>query len=113
MKYVLNKCFGGFSVSKDVYEKLGYDWDGYGYLYNFCNDVSKEEFGKEGVYLHSDLPIRSHLKLIKAVEDVKAEGKDPSGRFANLVIVDVPDDVEVELSEYDGIETLEEVHRSW
>lgn len=46
MKYVLNKCFGGFSVSREVYDKLGYGWDGYGHLLEFCRDVSKEELEK-------------------------------------------------------------------
>lgn len=113
MKYVLNKCFGGFSVSREVYDKLGYEWDGYGYLLEFCRDVSKEELEKERGYTYSDLYIRSHPKLIKAIEDVWAEGKDPSGRFARLAIVNVPDDVEIELTDYAGVESLEEIHRSW
>lgn len=113
MKYVLNKCFGGFSVSKDVYNKLGYPWDNSGHLFQFCKDVSEEITGYRDFYYCDDLQIRSHPKLIKVIEDCIKEGKDPSGRYAELKIVDVPTDVEVELSEYDGIETLEEVHRSW
>lgn len=113
MKYVLNKCYGGFSVSKEVYDKLGYEWDGYGYLLEFCRDVSKEELDKNFIIKAHDLYIRSHPKLIKAIEDVWAEGKDPSGRFARLSIVNVPDDVEIELTDYAGVESLEEIHRSW
>lgn len=113
MKYVLNKCYGGFSVSKEVYDKLGYEWDGYGYLLEFRRDASKEELDKNFIIKTQDLYIRSHPKLIKAIEDVWAEGKDPSGRFARLVIVNVPDDVEIELTDYGGIESLEEIHRSW
>lgn len=47
MKIAVNKCFGGFGVSKAVYDELGIVWDGYGYLDN-------ESFGIETIHeVHS------------------------------------------------------------
>lgn len=34
MKIVLNKDYGGFSVSKAVYDYLGMEWDEYGFEFN-------------------------------------------------------------------------------
>ena len=48
--------------------------------------------------------------LIKVVEEL---GDKADGRFAKLKIVEIPDDVDWEIDEYDGSETVEEKHRSW
>ena len=32
MKIAVNRRYGGFGLSKAVYEELGIEWDGYGYL---------------------------------------------------------------------------------
>ena len=31
MKVVINKCFGGFGLSKEAYKFLNIPWDGYGF----------------------------------------------------------------------------------
>ena len=36
-----------------------------------------------------------------------------NGPCASLEIVQIPDDVEYEIDEYDGSESIHEVHRSW
>lgn len=101
MKIALNKCYGGFCVSRAVYKELGINWDNYGYLDN-------EAFGIES---DNYLEWRKHPKLIEAIEKI---GEDAaSGELAMVRIVDIPDDVEWEIDEYDGIETVHEVHRSW
>lgn len=48
--------------------------------------------------------------LIKVVEEL---GKEANGRCAELKIVEIPDGVEWEIDEYDGVESVEEKHRSW
>lgn len=90
---VLNKCYGGFSLSKEAYEYLGLEWDGYGFAYS--------EYAK-----------RADPKL---VECIKTLGERADGCFSKLRIVDVPDDIDLEscTSDYDGIETIEEPHMSW
>lgn len=101
MKIAVNKCFGGFSVSKEVYDKLGLEWDGYGFLSN--NDL--------GIASDDYLAYRSDSKLIAAIESVGIN--NASGPSAKVRIVDIPDDIEWEIDEYDGIETVHEKHRSW
>ena len=91
MKIAINGCYGGFGLSKKAYEFLGIPWDGYGYKY--CSENE-----------------RTDPKLIECIETL---GKEASGELANIHVVDVPDDVDWCISEYDGIETVEEVHRSW
>jgi len=53
---------------------------------------------------------RNHPLLVACVE---ALGSEANGRFAKLSIVEIPDDVEWEIDEYDGIEQVHEKHRSW
>lgn len=48
--------------------------------------------------------------LIKVVEML---GDKANGRHAKLKIVEIPDGVEYEIDEYDGIESVHEIHRVW
>lgn len=48
--------------------------------------------------------------MIKVLEEL---GDDANGDFAEIEIVDVPDDANVYIDNYDGMETVEEKHRSW
>lgn len=93
MKVVINRRFGGFSLSEEAYKFLGWEWDGYGYRGS-----------------RSDKETRTNAELVKCVEQL---GEKANGRFARLVVVDVPDDVEWEIDDYDGLETIEEKHRTW
>jgi len=47
------------------------------------------------------------------IEVVELLGKEANGDYAELRIVEIPDDVEWIISEYDGKERIEESHRSW
>lgn len=47
---------------------------------------------------------------IKVVEEMDNE---VNGRFAELKIVEIPDDVSWEIVEYDGMEHIAEIHRTW
>lgn len=89
MKIVLNKCFGGYSLSEEAYKYLGLVWDDFGF--EFDND-------------------RTNEKLIKRIE---ALGEKANGSCAYLGIVEIPDDVEYYIDNYDGFETAKEYHRSW
>jgi len=90
MKIAINKCFGGFSLSEQAYKSLGLKWDGYGYKYN---------------------DKRTNPKLIKVIEKIGEEMA--SGKNAKIKIVEIPDNIGWEISEYDGTETVHEKHRSW
>lgn len=56
-----------------------------------------------------DIP-RSDPALVEVVEKLKDKA---SGRLANLVIIEIPDDVNWVLEEYDGFENIAESHRTW
>lgn len=101
MKIAINKCYGGFSVSEDVYDALGIKWDNYGFLTNDNFGIESDDY----------LKWRSHPKLIQAIESI---GEDKaSGSLAKIRIIDIPNGIEWDLDEYDGIESVHEQHRSW
>jgi hypothetical protein len=102
VKVAINKCYGGFSVSKAVFDFLEIEWDGYGYLQN-------ENFGKVGMEDYDAW--RSHPKLIEAIEHIGCE--KASGSLAQIEVVTIPDGVKWEIDDYDGIESIHEQHRSW
>lgn len=89
MKIVLNKQYGGFSLSREGVEFLGLEWDGYGR----CDDIDRHD-----------------PKLIECVETLEDKA---NGRLARLVIIEIPDDVNYTIENYDGIERVEEVRRTW
>ena len=92
MKIAINRCFGSFSLSKEAYEFLGIEWDGYGYAYH-------------------DHDKRDDAKLIECIETIGEE--KASGECAQIIVVEIPDDVEYFIDNYDGIETIHEVHQVW
>lgn len=133
---VINKCFGGFSLSDEAikeYAKLK-GFDVFGYVnppHDFNSFVRvenspksfltywvKEDAGdnptseeiNKAEWLHErDIP-RDDEALVKVVKTLK---KKANGRCADLKIVKIPDDVEYEISEYDGLEHIAETHRTW
>lgn len=91
MKIAINRCYGGFELSKEAYDFLGLEWDGHGFAY-------------------SDHDRRTDPKLIECIETL---GKKANGSYSELAVVEIPDDVEYEITEYDGAEQVKEVHRIW
>lgn len=89
IKVVINGCYGGFGLSSEAYAFLGIPWDGFGYAYR--ND-------------------RTDPELIECIETL---GEKANGKHASLEIVEIPDDVDWYIDDYDGIESIEEVHNSW
>lgn len=53
---------------------------------------------------------RTDPDVVAVVEEL---GERADGSFSALGVVDIPDDVRFTIDEYDGMETIEEVHRSW
>lgn len=100
MEIVINKCYGGFSVSEMVYEELDIEWDGYGYLSNKDLGINSDNY----------LEYRTSEKLVEAVKKL---GDKANGSLAELLIVAIPDDIEWSMDDYDGVETIHENHRSW
>ena len=92
MKIVINTCFGGFSLSDEAEN-----------LYSKLTSRDKKSFYSRDIE-------RDDPKLIQVVEEL---GKEANGLCADLSIVEIPDGVNWEINEYDGNETIHEVHRSW
>lgn len=89
MKIVVNRCYGGYSLSKAAYEEMKLPWDNYGYAF-------------EGD--------RSNPTLVATVEKL---GDAANGKYAQLEVVEIPDDIKWEIEEYDGREWVREVSRTW
>ena len=129
MKICINTCYGGFGLSEkgiDRYAelagiKLYKEDDRFGRKNYF---VEPEEFHKvhqedrkNGNYTESnrlffsDYDIeRTDPILIQVVEEL---GEESWGEYAELKIVEIPDDLEYEIDDYDGRESIHERHRSW
>jgi len=131
-RVVINECYGGFSLSHEAVmryaELVGMTlyadkkYSRYSYY-----KVPKEEYDKEakksleecgnyknvnkmGIYFHDRDIERDDPNLIKVVEEL---GEAANGEFAELKIIEIPDDIQWEVSEYDGMESIHEVHKSW
>lgn len=91
MKVVINRCFGGFGLSDEALAR-----------YNELAGTNLEywSYGEE----------RNNPLLVQVVEELGAKANDT---FADLKIVDIPDDVEWYIHEYDGLESVYEKHRTW
>jgi hypothetical protein len=128
MKIVVNRCFGGFGVSiaamKDMigrcshvtaHEPIEY----YGSKKRWEEDKkcpynrSYRYFDNRGWPVtdeHQDDGARTCPILIETVERM---GKDSFGKHALLDIVEIPDNIQFEIEEYNGDESIHEKHRSW
>ena len=85
VKIVINRCYGGFGLSEKAMKFLGIgsEWP----------DIA-----------------RNDPKLVECVEKLGEEANDT---YAEWKVVEIPDDVNWEIGEYDGLEWVEEVHRRW
>lgn len=76
------------------------------------SDAEKDAWNKQ--YEEIDLPMRPEDRtdklLIQVVEEL---GEEANGACAQLKVVEIPDGVEYEISEYDGNEHIAEQHRTW
>lgn len=90
MQIVINSCYGGFGLSDKALA-----------LYNTLANTELEYYYD----IERNDPILVHV--------VETLGNEANDRFAKLRIVEIPDDIEWEITEYDGSESVEEVHRKW
>lgn len=128
MKLILNKCFGGFGLSKEAYElyaeKKGikvYEYyqdyeKGFDYFKKGNNGICKfyftkdfgqeiklnnEEYGKYCLDLSEE--DRTDKILIEVVEEL---GKKANNMYSNLKVVEIPDNSFYKIDKYDGVETI-------
>lgn len=102
MKVVINSCHGGFGLSRLATEQFAQrrgielgewhdEWHGF------------TEFDSFNIN-------RSDPLLVEIVEQL---GEAASDKFSRLKVVEVPDEVKWTIKEYDGLEWVAEIHRTW
>jgi hypothetical protein len=116
VKVVINGCYGGFGVSpeaeKAYAEKKGIETvprdDKYLAKFHDKPFLSNKETGE---WIEDTIENnRSDPALVAVVEEL---GEVADGFCAALCVVDIPDDVEWQIEDYDGIEWVAEKHRTW
>ena len=139
MKLVINKCHGGFGLSHEAtlayLNKCGIkfwaepnehslvgsnyylvppeeriegnpvDW----YSMTLEQRRAHNEAYSKTVFDPSDIA-RDDANLVSVVLEL---GEAANGRCAELKVVEIPDDVEWQIEEYDGLEWVAEKHRTW
>ena len=116
MKVVINGDFGGFSLSDEAFEKFlyrkGIAWEKCINKYDMTDYYHARHLDSDGHYLaqYEVLHNRADPDLVAVVEEM---GHKANGQYANLMIVEIPDDVQWHLAEYDGVEHIAENHRTW
>lgn len=142
MKIIKNNCFGGYGLSLEAKLEIAKKKGKKLYFFDFKNNSIKPEDAKDQLFvIDYTVPNPYELGIDKAdkdglyttankiaeeisidwdnrtdpdiIEVVEKLGEKSWGRFSKLEVVEIPDDVEYEIDEYDGLETIREVHRTW
>jgi hypothetical protein len=90
MKIVINNNHGGFGLSKEALA-----------LFN----------ERSGTIITHDFNIKRNDPIL--VEIVEQLGEAANRDYAELKVVEIPDDVQWTVEEYDGAEWIAEKHRTW
>ena len=127
MKIVINACHGGFGLSHKavmryfeikgqvVYpEKISLNQDiadDDDSIFSYWKYWTSESADRQQVdsILEYDI-LRNDSALVQVVEEL---GESANGQYSKLKVIDIPDDVEWEIDEYDGSEWVAEKHRTW
>jgi hypothetical protein len=120
MKVAINRCFGGFGISDEAFEKLlerkGIAFEKvvdkergalFGASYYNEGHVGNDEFYLSEYDMTS---VRNDPDLIAVIEEM---GEAANSWAADIAIVEIPDDVQWHIHEYDGLEHVAENHRTW
>ena len=98
MRVVISTSYGGFNIS----------WIGRQLLRIKTPYPDNDDFDyAEGVhqFLHRTDPI--------LILSVMCMGDIIGGKYSNLKIIEIPDNIDWGIAEYDGMEHVYEVHRTW
>jgi hypothetical protein len=112
-KVVVNACYGGFGLSHEATMRYAELANiklicVQGEIQSICH-YYKDAVDDDNYFSTYDIE-RDDPILVQVVEEM---GKEADGDMAELRIADVPDDADWYISDYDGVETVEEVHRTW
>lgn len=130
IKVVINRCYGGFGLSNkallelikknsEYIEKTQCNNDNKFIDYNdeykqhkFMNILYKDNISYYlNLYKKYSKDFRTNKDLIEIIEFLGE--KESSSRYANLKIIEIPDEVNWEIEEYDGYEKVTEIHKLW
>ena len=113
-KIAINRKFGGFSLSNEAMlmylektypsEKIEVLKDKWGFTTFIIN-------GEEIYSLDVCRKVNRENPIL--IEVIETLGERANTQYSKLKIGEIPDDVKYEISDYDGMETVEEVHRTW
>lgn len=127
-KIIINCQYGGFSLSdaaiREYYKRKNipvFTISGsYGFIHYYdelppegynVDETNTEHNDWSNAHYLSDRNIpRDDPILVSVVEDL---GEAANGSYATLKVVEIPDDAEWEIAEYDGYEHVAEKHRTW
>lgn len=128
MKIVINKRHGSFSLSHAAVMRYA-ELAGMTLYFesSLCSDmvnyykVHVEEFKQlvnsgashsilNPLSFNENLICRDDPILVQVVEEL---GDAASGRYSKLKVVEIPDDIEWIIDDYDGVEWVAERHRTW
>ena len=124
MKIAINGCYGGFGLSHKAIMRYA-ELKGIKII-PFLDETTKKVYGNKapfdnphiyvsykdenGKYFSTHDINRTDTTLIKVIQELKDEANGPC---AKLRIIDIPSSIDWEIDEYDGMESVEEIHRSW
>jgi hypothetical protein len=123
MKIVINSVHGGFSLSSVAVRRYA-ELAGLNVIEHGEPNVwavlllhptfsgkyeDMTSIDREGLF-SIDMIDRTDKYLIQVIEEL---GEEADGTFASLKIVEIPDDVDWVIQEYDGVEWVAERHRTW
>jgi hypothetical protein len=117
-KIVINRCWGGFGLSDEAFGELlkrkGVEFESRQGKYSTISYYAKGHLDEDDHYIspydYTRGEQRADPDLVAIVEEM---GEKSWGNCAELKIVEIPDDVEWEVDEYDGMEHVAEKHRTW
>lgn len=101
-KIVINKCYGGFGLSRQALD-----------MYCAAKGIDPGKWNENFFFydnIHEYDIQRDDPDLVRVVEKL---GEEAFGGYAELKVVEIPDDVQWQLMEYDGAEWIAERHRTW
>jgi hypothetical protein len=114
MKLVINKCFGGYGLSRKAVlrlRELGCEGANNDVL---CDEVWPDtgETNNSAAldYGLGDEISRDDPLLVQVVEEL---GEEANGPHASLKIIEIPDGTDWVINNYDGMESVHERHCSW
>lgn len=100
MKVVINRCHGGFGLSKEAQEEYA--------KRKGIDPGLHTKYGYENIHVYEFN--RSDEDLISIVESM---GESANGWASELAVIEIPEGIQFTIEEYDGLEWVAECHRTW